>query len=170
MNTSVPLRNRCSSRFGAALLAACAFIAAGPAGCGGAEAGTPASSARGPAAGNKWNIVCTVGMVADIVRAVAGERATVANIIGEGVDPHLYTTTRSDVSRLRSADIVFYSGLMLEGKMADALVRVARTGKPVYAVTELVDERYLLQPKAFAGHFDPHVWMDVRGWMKAVQA
>ncbi|MCP3904246.1 MAG: zinc ABC transporter solute-binding protein, partial [Planctomycetes bacterium] len=47
---------------------------------------------------------------------------------------------------------------------------VARTGKPVYAVTELVDERYLLQPKAFAGHFDPHVWMDVRGWMKAVQA
>ncbi|MHC4948778.1 MAG: metal ABC transporter solute-binding protein, Zn/Mn family [Planctomycetota bacterium] len=59
---------------------------------------------------------------------------------------------------------------MLEGKMSDALVRVARGGKPVYAVTELVDEAYLLEPEALAGHFDPHLWMDVGGWTKAVEA
>jgi manganese/zinc/iron transport system substrate-binding protein len=109
-------------------------------------------------------------MVADIVQQVAGERAEVTNIIGEGVDPHLYKPTRGDVARLLRADVVFYSGLLLEGKMSDALIRVASKGKPVYAVTELIDEAFLLEPEAFAGHADPHVWMDVRGWMKAVEA
>lgn len=115
-------------------------------------------------------IVCTVGMVADIVRNVAADKADVRAIIGEGVDPHLYKPTRNDVAALQSADVVFYSGLMLEGKMSDALVRVGRGGKPVYAVTELLDEKSLLEPPAMQGHFDPHVWMDVSAWSKAVEA
>ena len=109
-------------------------------------------------------------MVADIVRQVAGDRGEVTTIIGEGVDPHLYVPTRSDVAALMEADIVFYSGLLLEGKMTDTLIRVARSGRPVHAVTELVDESLLLQPEEFAGHFDPHLWMDVAGWMQAVNA
>ncbi|MCC6359743.1 MAG: zinc ABC transporter substrate-binding protein, partial [Phycisphaerales bacterium] len=40
--------------------------------------------------GGKPRIVCTVGMVADVVRNVVGDRARVENLIGEGVDPHLY--------------------------------------------------------------------------------
>ena len=68
-----------------------------------------------------------------------------------------------------AADLVFYNGLLLEGKMTDALVRVARAGKPVFAVTELIDESYLMAPPAFAGAFDPHVWMDPTAWTKAVE-
>ena len=117
-----------------------------------------------------YKVVATVGMVKDIVTQVAGDKATVDNIIGEGIDPHLYKPTRSDVAALLKADVVFYSGLMLEGKMADVLVKVARRGKPVYAVTELIDESYLLTPENLSGHFDPHVWMDVQGWIKAVEA
>jgi manganese/zinc/iron transport system substrate-binding protein len=74
------------------------------------------------------------------------------------------------VARLDGADMVFYSGLLLEGKMTDALIKVARTGKPVFAVTELLDEETLLHSELFAGHPDPHVWMDVGAWMKAVEA
>ncbi len=117
-----------------------------------------------------YTITTTVGMVNDIVKQVVGDRANANNIIGEGVDPHLYKSTRNDVSTLLNADVIFYSGLMLEGKLADVLVKVARKGKPVFAVTELIDESYLLEPKEMAGHFDPHVWMDVRGWSKAVEA
>lgn len=131
--------------------------------------GLAALALAGPAA-YPYKVTATVGMVADIVREVAGDRAEVINIIGEGVDPHLYKPTRGDVAALLSADVVFYSGLMLEGKMSDTLVKVGRNGKPVYAVTELIDESYLLEPPAFAGHFDPHVWMDAGGWMKAVEA
>lgn len=117
-----------------------------------------------------YRITTTVGMVTDIVREVAGDKATVTGIIGEGVDPHLYKPTRNDVAALLGADVVFYSGLMLEGKMADTLIKVARTGKPVYAVTELIEEKYLLEPKEFQGHYDPHLWMDVSAWSKCVEA
>ena len=109
-------------------------------------------------------------MVADIVRQVAGDRGEVRSIIGEGVDPHLYVPTRSDVASLIDADIVFYSGLLLEGKMTDTLIKVASSVRPVHSVTELVDESALLAPDEFAGHFDPHLWMDVSGWMQAVDA
>lgn len=117
-----------------------------------------------------YKAVATVGMVADIVRAVAGDKAQVTGIIGEGVDPHLYKPTRGDVASLLAADVVFYSGLMLEGKMADTFVKVARSGKPVYAVTELIDEKFLLEPPDMAGHADPHVWMDASAWARCVAA
>lgn len=107
--------------------------------------------------------VATIGMVADIVRNVAGDRLSVSSLIGEGVDPHLYKPTSTDVKSLQSADIIFYNGLHLEGKMGDVLFRVARSGKPVHAVTETLQEQenYIVEE-------DPHVWMDVQGWIKAV--
>ncbi len=117
-----------------------------------------------------YKVVCTVGMITDIVRNVAGDYAQVEGIIGEGVDPHLYKPTRGDVVKLSQADVVFYNGLLLEGKMADVLVRVATTGKPVKAVTEaILDETdYLLEKDDGSEHTDPHVWMDVSGWLRAV--
>ncbi len=109
----------------------------------------------------------TVGMVADIVRVVAGDKAEVKNIIGSGIDPHVYNPTRSDVAILLKSDIIFYSGLLLEGQMSDILVKVSRK-RPVYAVTELLQKDYLLHDSE-TNHHDPHVWMDVQGWMKAVE-
>lgn len=115
------------------------------------------------------NVVTTTGMVADLVRTVGGERVKVSQLMGEGVDPHLYKATRSDMSAMLGADVVFYNGLLLEGKLSDALVRIATSGKPVFAVTELIEESALLQPEGTEGHFDPHVWMDPRAWTKAVE-
>ena len=109
----------------------------------------------------------TVGMVADIVREVAGDKAEVTNIIGSGVDQHVYSPTRGDVTVLLKSDIVFYSGLLLEGQMTDILGKISRK-RPVYAVTELLSEDYLLRDPQ-TGHHDPHVWMDVKGWSKAVE-
>lgn len=129
-----------------------------------------AVTARAAPKGYPYKAAATVGMVADIVRAVAGDKAQVTGIIGEGVDPHLYKPTRGDVATLLSADVVFYSGLMLEGKMSDTFVKVARSGKPVYAVTELIEEKFLLEPPEMAGHFDPHVWMDASAWGRCVGA
>ena len=52
--------------------------------------------------------------------------------------------------------------------MTDVLIRAATAGKKVYPVTELLDERFLLEPAEFAGHYDPHVWMDPSAWAKTV--
>lgn len=114
-------------------------------------------------------VVATTGMIGDIVRNVAGERAEVTVLMGEGVDPHLYKATRSDMARMLGAEVVFYNGLLLEGKMTDALIRVAGSGRRVHAVTEVIDESYLLEPPEFAGAYDPHVWMDPQAWSKAVE-
>ena len=127
-----------------------------------------AAAADEPA--KKLTIVATTGMIADIVRNVTGDRAEVISLMGEGVDPHLYKPTRSDIAQLTGADVVFYNGLLLEGKMTDALIRVATSGKKVFAVTELLDAQYLLEPREFQGHYDPHVWMDPQAWSKATEA
>lgn len=116
-----------------------------------------------------YKVTTTVGMITDIVRRVAGEHAAVEGIIGEGIDPHLYKPTSVDVKSLQVAEVVFYNGLMLEGKMGDVLVKVARSGKPVHAVTEEIQAGgdYVMTDEA--EHYDPHVWMDVSGWIGAVE-
>lgn len=115
-----------------------------------------------------FEVTATVAMIADIVREVAGDRANVSGMIGSGVDPHLYKPTAPDIKSLQQADVIFYNGLNLEGKMGDVLVRMARSGKSVYAVTEEILDQgsYVITDEE--DHYDPHVWMDVQGWIKAV--
>ena len=52
-------------------------------------AGTVAAAAGEAALSYPYRITATTGMVADIVRQVAGDRGEVTVLIGEGVDPHL---------------------------------------------------------------------------------
>ncbi len=111
-------------------------------------------------------VAATVGMVGDIVNSVAGDRAEVTVIIGSGVDPHVYNPTRGDVAALIQSDIIFYSGLLLEGQMADILKKISKR-RPVVAVTEQLKADYLLHNEQ-TNHHDPHVWMDVSGWRQAV--
>lgn len=118
-----------------------------------------ASSAEG--AKDRIEIVCTTGMVADLVRHVGGERVKVFQLMGEGVDPHLYKASTRDVIKLFRADLIFYSGLHLEGKMADVFERLARR-KPTYSLTAHTPEDRLL--RLGPEQFDPHAWFDVDLW------
>lgn len=127
-----------------------------------AAQGTPPR--RGPI-----GVLATTGMIGDVVREVGGDRIRLDTLMGSGVDPHLYKATRDDVARMLRADIIFYNGLVLEGKMSDAFIRVARSGKPVYAVTELLPEDSLIEPEGAEGLYDPHVWMDPRAWGRAAE-
>jgi manganese/zinc/iron transport system substrate-binding protein len=116
----------------------------------------------------KIKVATTIGMVADLVKQVGGDRAEVDQLMGPGIDPHLYKPTSTDASRLSKADVIFYSGLMLEGRMGDLFARLARAGKKVYATTESVPEDLLSEPKEFEGHYDPHIWFDVSMWAQTV--
>jgi manganese/zinc/iron transport system substrate-binding protein len=117
-----------------------------------------------------FEIVTTIGMVTDIVRQVAGDRANVTGLMNEGVDPHLYQPTRDDAITLRDADVVFYSGLHLEASAMQSLFRQqAEAGKPVFAVTDILSRGYLHSPPEFEGHYDPHVWGDIAAWSLCVE-
>ena len=135
-------------------------------GCGG-----PAGAGRSDAARRRGDepihAIATVGMVADLVRHVGGDQVIVESLMGPGVDPHLYKATRDDVQRIMRADLVFYCGLMLEGKMADTLARIGRR-QPAVAVAGRLDPGLLLHPAGGDRHPDPHIWMDVSLWSRCI--
>lgn len=118
---------------------------------------------------DKLRVVTTTGMITDVVHQVAGDRVSLNGLIGAGVDPHLFKATRSDIATLSSSDIIFFNGLLLEGKLTDALKRVADAGKAVHAVTELLEPSSLRELPGFPGHYDPHVWMNPQAWIQAVE-
>ncbi len=113
------------------------------------------------------DVVCTVGMIADLARGVAGDRATVSSLMGPGIDPHLYKPTRSDISRLTKADLVLANGLHLEGRMDDTLDRAAAAGRSVVRVGELIPKSNLIENTA-ENATDPHLWMDTRLWASTI--
>ena len=137
------------------------------AGCSGGDAASIDQPATKSPTG--YTIVATTGMVADIVQQVAGDHAEVSSLMGTGVDPHLFKPSASDHAKLRAADVVFYSGLMLEGGMDQVLRQAAQSGKPAFAVTEKIDPGYLKYSAEFEGHPDPHVWNDVAAWSECVE-
>jgi len=158
-----------------ALIWGCAFVLTAliHSGCGfrsdgGGTAGT-ASAPGAPTGQPTRRIVSTTAMVTDIVQHVVGTHAKVTGLIEAGVDPHLFKPTRGHVKQLSDADLVFYSGLTLEGRMGETFSQLQRSGKAVFAVTESLDKDYLRSPPDFAGHYDPHVWMDVKAWSKCVE-
>ncbi len=104
-------------------------------------------------------------MVADLVREIGDQQVTVTQLMGSAVDPHLHKPSRDDVQAIASSDAVFANGLMLEGKMAQALEMSAKS-RPTCMVGS-----QLKLPQDIAGadahHPDPHVWMDVSLWSQA---
>lgn len=114
------------------------------------------------------NVLATTGMVADTVRIVGGDRVNVTALMGPGVDPHLYKASAGDISRLNRADVVFYNGLFLEGKMVDVLEKIARNGKPTFAVGEVISLEKRRRSQQYEGHPDPHIWFDVAMWSETV--
>jgi manganese/zinc/iron transport system substrate-binding protein len=111
--------------------------------------------------------VCTTGMVADVVRNVAGPQASVEQIMGEDIDPHLFKATPDVIAKLAQADVIFYSGLHLEGRMTEVFERLGER-KPTIAVTSSVPRERLIS----VGHeeLDPHVWFDAGLWALTIDA
>jgi manganese/zinc/iron transport system substrate-binding protein len=123
--------------------------------------GTQSYSGNGP-----LKATATTGMVADLVRNIGGSHVEVTQLMGPGVDPHLYKATQGDINKLGNANIVFYSGLHLEGKLGEVFEKLA-SRKPIVAVAERIPKEKLHQAAGYAGQPDPHVWFDVALWMQA---
>lgn len=128
---------------------------------------TPAASQL-PASNGRLNVLATTGMVADAARVVGGEHVQVTALMGPGVDPHLYQPTARDQGRLKSAQVILYNGLHLEGRMGEFFEALSRT-RTVVAVTRDIPEDRLLAWQSTGGLHDPHVWFDVQLWKIVVE-
>ena len=109
----------------------------------------------------KLNVVTTTTMITDLVKNIGGDHINVKGLMGSGVDPHLYKASEGDVTKLVEADIIFYNGLHLEGKLVEVFEKMERSGKTPIALAEELDKSTLIGSDYFASNYDPHVWFNI---------
>lgn len=137
--------------------------------CASSSAAEPFSFPGGPYAGpHPIKVVATVGMIGEPLARIGGSHLNIETIIGQGGDPHLYKPSPKDLQRMVQADIIFYSGLHLEGRMGEVLEAYSKK-KPVIALAERIPDEKLIRSAGFAGNHDPHAWMDVSLWSIVVE-
>lgn len=106
-------------------------------------------------------------MIADIAKNIGQDSVSVSALMGPGVDPHLYKATQGDLGRLQRADIIFYNGLHLEGKMGEVFEKLERI-KTVIPVARGIDSTFLLDDPIYQNAFDPHIWFDISLWASTI--
>lgn len=115
----------------------------------------------------KINVVTTIAQIGEPLSVIGGEHVNVESLMGPSVDPHLYNPTQSDISKVDSADVIFYNGLNLEVNMVDVFDSIG-TEKPVLAIGDTLSEEQLLEDEE--GAVDPHIWFDIDLWESALNA
>ncbi|WP_452220545.1 metal ABC transporter solute-binding protein, Zn/Mn family [Lacinutrix salivirga] len=109
----------------------------------------------------KLNVVTTTTMITDLVKNIGGDYINLQGLMGSGVDPHLYKASEGDVSKLVNADIIFYNGLHLEGKLVEVFEKMESNTKTPIALAEEIDKTTLIGSDYFASNYDPHVWFNI---------
>ncbi len=93
-------------------------LTAGVAGC---------APAPDPAHDGELRVVATTGILADLVRNVAGDRAHVTQMVPNGADPHSWEPSLRTIRDVAYADVAFSNYLMLE---EHALIRALDSNLP----------------------------------------
>ncbi|WP_271765071.1 metal ABC transporter solute-binding protein, Zn/Mn family [Aquimarina algiphila] len=112
----------------------------------------------------KLKVVTTTSMITDLVKNIGGDLIEVNGLMGSGVDPHLYKASEGDVSKLVNADVIFYNGLHLEGKLVEVFEKMQHQNNKTIAIGESLDKNTLIGSDYFASNYDPHIWFSVGNW------
>lgn len=120
-------------------------------------------------ASEKLKIVATTTMITDLVEIIGGDKVEVDGLMGSGIDPHLYKASAGDVNKMQNADVIFFNGIQLEGKLGDVLEDLEKSNIKTIAVSKDLDKSILIESKEFQGNFDPHIWFDVSIWSKVTE-
>ncbi|EDM45456.1 zinc ABC transporter, periplasmic zinc-binding protein [unidentified eubacterium SCB49] len=108
----------------------------------------------------KLSIVTTTTMLTDLVKNIGGDLIEVQGLMGAGVDPHLYKASEGDVAKLANADVIFYNGLHLEGKLVDVFEKMG-SSKNTVSLGAVLPKEELIGSEYFASNYDPHVWFNI---------
>lgn len=110
-------------------------------------------------------IVTTTGILEEGISNIAADDFRVVALMGSGTDPHTYKPSASDLKLLRSADVIIYNGLMLEGRMTDILIALGAE-KEVWNFSADMDSTRFIRAGLEA--YDPHIWMDPLFWSEGM--
>jgi len=106
-------------------------------------------------------------MITDLVKNIAGNQINLQGLMGSGVDPHLYKASEGDVTKLADADIIFYNGLHLEGKLVEVFEKMHSQKTKTIAISDALDKNTLIGSDYFQSNYDPHIWFNIEYWKQA---
>lgn len=133
----------------------------------GALAGCQGQESQENVKKDKYNVVATTTMLADLTKIIGGKHVNVTGLMGPGIDPHLYKASAGDVTLMQEADLIVYNGLHLEGKMGEIFENLVDSGKHTVEIAKGLDESDILATADDANVHDPHIWFNVLIWKKA---
>lgn len=116
----------------------------------------------------KIKVVTTTTMLTDLVSEIGGNQISLQGLMGAGVDPHLYKASEGDVSKLYNADIIFFNGLHLEGKLVSIFEQMA-SQKNTVSLGDRLPKEALIPSANFASNYDPHVWFNIQFFKQFAQ-
>ncbi|ROR06898.1 metal ABC transporter substrate-binding protein [Erwinia sp. JUb26] len=99
--------------------------------------------------------VASFSVLADIVQNVGGEHVVVKSLVGPNGDPHSFEPTPKDSQSLAHADLVFVSGLGMEGWMDRLITSSGYKGQTVVASSGINTRKMEEDGKTIT---DPHAW------------
>ncbi len=112
--------------------------------------------AGGALAGDKFKVVTTFTVIADMARNVAGDAADVDSITKAGAEIHNYQPTPGDILKAQGAQLILWNGLNLElwfEKFFQTLRDV-----PSVVVSDGIEPMGISEGP-YAGKPNPHAWM-----------
>lgn len=104
---------------------------------------------------NTVQAVASFSVLADIVKNVGGEHVEVKSLVGPNGDPHSFEPTPKDSQSLAHADLVFVSGLGMEGWMDRLITSSGYKGQTIVASSGVNTRKMEEDGKTIT---DPHAW------------
>ncbi len=124
----------------------------------------------------RLRIITTFFPAYAVASAIAGDQATVDNLLPPGVGPHDYQLTAGDLRKIKAAQIVVQNGLHLE----DWLQKAFKSNPGLVSVNlsdglegSLIEEAHpvsheaILDVKHHHGEANPHIWLDPKLMIRA---
>ncbi len=121
-----------------------------------AGAAALALSALPASAQDKFKVITTFTVIADIAQNVAGDAAVVESITKPGAEIHNYQPTPGDIRRAQDADLVLWNGLNLELWFERFFQNLRDV--PSVTVSDGVEPMGIAEGP-YTGKPNPHAWM-----------
>lgn len=109
-------------------------------------------------ADDKFKVITTFTVIADMARNVAGDAAIVESITKPGAEIHGYQPTPRDIIRAQDADLILWNGMNLEVWFEQFFSNLSNI--PSITVSDGVEPMGIAQGP-YTGKPNPHAWMSV---------
>ncbi|MGQ7960254.1 metal ABC transporter substrate-binding protein [Pseudomonas sp. SP16.1] len=109
-------------------------------------------------AAQRLQVVTSFSILADMTRAIAGERIALVNLVGADEDAHVYTPSTADARAVRDADLIIANGLGFEPWLGRLIASSEARGRRLEASAGVLP---LMLDEGGQQVADPHAWQNL---------